>query len=149
MDARDQTISVTLSKVLRIDTPLHSASKLTAGQTSGSKPKSPKIVGDNVSYKVNPSSIVESNIQGSSVAPDNKDRETDSEVAKSQTGIADVNVNIESRMEGQTKPAKKLKTAGISLSKKKSNKDEKEDKSKLETGKLTMNKQKRSRKPRK
>ena len=120
---------------------------MTAGQTSGNKPKSPKIVEDNVSDKANPSAIVESNILGSSIASDNKDRETDSEVAKTQTEIADVN---ELRIEGQTKPAKKLKTSGkCSSKKKKSTKDEKEDKSKLETWKSTRNKRKRSRKPRK
>ena len=80
------------------------------------QPKSPKIVEDNVSDKANPSAIVERNIQGSSVAPANKDRETDSEVAKAQTGLAGVN---ELRMEGQTKAAQKLKTSIKYLSKKK------------------------------
>ena len=63
LDARDQTVSVAVSKIPRIDTPLHSASKLTTGQTSGNKPKSPKIVEDNVSDKANPSAVVENNIQ--------------------------------------------------------------------------------------
>ena len=116
MDARDQTVSVAVSKIPRIDTPLHSASKLTTGQTSGDKPKSPKIVGDNVSDKANPCAIVENSIQGGSVTSTNKDRETDSEVAKAQTGLAGIN---ESRMEYQTKPTTKLKTSGKSLSKKK------------------------------
>ena len=106
LDARDQTVSVAVSKVPRIDTPLHSASKLTTGQTSGDKPESPKMVEDNVSDKANPSTTVESNIQGRIVASANKDREADSEVAKAQTGLAGVNVNIELRTEDQTKPTK-------------------------------------------
>ena len=103
---------------------MHSASKLTTGQTSGDKPKSPKIVEENVSDIESPRTTVESNIQGNSVASASNDRETDSEVAKSQTEIADVMVNIEPRMESQTKPAEKIKTLGKSSSKKKNlNKD--------------------------
>ena len=68
MDARDQTFTVAVSKNSIIDTPLHSTSKLTTDQTSGNKPKSPKIIGDNVSDNANPSTTVESNIEESSVA---------------------------------------------------------------------------------
>ena len=86
---------------------------------------------ENVNENANPRTTVESNNQESSVASASKDKETDSEVAKAQTGIAGVTVNIEPRMESQKEPAKKIKTSGKILSKKKkSNKDEKEDKSK-------------------
>ena len=119
---------------------MHSVLKSTINQTSGDKPESPKIVEDNVSDKANTSVIVEKNIQGSSVISAKKDRETDSEVSKAQTRLAGVN---ESRMEGQTKPTKKLKTfEKYLLKKKKRNKDVKEDKSKLETRKSTRNKRK-------
>ena len=48
-NSRDQLETVAVSKNPRIDAPLHSALKLTTGQTSGNKPESPKIVEENVS----------------------------------------------------------------------------------------------------
>ena len=86
LDPKDKTKSIAINKTSKKDTTLHTPSLklMTDQERTGAD-----------------------NIQVSSIASANRDRVTDSDVAKAQKEIVDVRVDVESGIEEQTKNDKR------------------------------------------